>query len=123
RSPLPDGGAGRRGRISQVPEESGCAYALFSAPGRTDSPGLTTRSARPPLWPQRRLPRQGIFRGSMARLGHLLSTLRGRSCLRATHDALPPAGHSTGTGLVTRRIPLKGFGVASYITSPFLKLY
>ena len=42
RSPLPDMVAWRRPRISQVPEESLCAYALLFDPGRTGPSGLTT---------------------------------------------------------------------------------
>ena len=63
-------------RSSQVPEASSCTFALFFDPGRTDAPGPTTSSARPPLCPQRRRPRPLFFRGSIARLQHALSTLR-----------------------------------------------
>jgi hypothetical protein len=41
---------------------------------------------------------------------------------RPTQDSLPAVGQLCGAGLVTRRIPTKGFQVASYISSPFPKL-
>jgi hypothetical protein len=63
-------------RVSQVPGESWYAYALLFDPGRTDVTGHTSPSARPPLCPQRRLPRKSSFRGSITRLWHSLSTLR-----------------------------------------------
>ena len=63
-------------RFSQVPGESSCAYALLFDPGRTDSTGHTSVSARPPLCPRRRLPRRNS-RGSITRPWHSLSTLRG----------------------------------------------
>jgi hypothetical protein len=63
------------GRTSQVPEESSCVDALLSDPGRTDPSGLTTEPARPPLCPQRRLPRPNQSFGAPS---HGLST----RCLR-----------------------------------------
>jgi hypothetical protein len=74
--PIPEIMPMEAGRASQVPEESLCAYALLSDPGRTDSTGHTSVSARPPLCPRRRLPRRNS-RGSMTRPWHSLSTLRG----------------------------------------------
>src|SRR5438477_8227 len=76
-------------RISQVPGESSCAYALLSDPGRTDVSGPTTPPARPPLCPRRRLP-QLYFRGSITRPWHSLSTLRRvpRDTRRKTHFPL-----------------------------------
>jgi hypothetical protein len=41
RSPLPDEKRLETIRVSQVPEEALCAYALFFDPGGTDTPGLT----------------------------------------------------------------------------------
>jgi hypothetical protein len=37
------------GRVSQVPGEPCCAYALRSDPGRTDAPGPTVRRRGPRL--------------------------------------------------------------------------
>jgi hypothetical protein len=39
-----------------------------------------------------------------------------------TQDSLPAAGQALLGGLRTRRVPLKGFKAASYISSPFPKL-
>jgi len=107
---------------SQVPGESSCAYAVFFDPGRTDTSGHTTESARPPYWQRRRLPR--IYR---------LSRLNRTACALAVYASpwglLHPDARLAsrccplyGTGLVTRRIPTKGFRVASYISSSFPKL-
>ena len=41
---------------------------------------------------------------------------------RPTQDSLPAAGQALPDGLSTRKIPLKGFRVVSYISSPFPKL-
>src|SRR5207302_1714220 len=96
-------------RASQVLGESSCAFALLSDPGRTDSTGHTTKSARPPLCPQRTLPQLNQSFGAPS---HGLDTrcLRFVRCL-ATRDARL-ASHCWplyGTGLVARRILMKGF--------------
>jgi len=41
---------------------------------------------------------------------------------RPTQDSLPAAGQALPDGLSTRRIPMKGFRFASYISSSFPKL-
>ena len=41
---------------------------------------------------------------------------------RPTQDSLPAAGQALPDGLSTRKVPMKGFRVASYISSPFPKL-
>jgi hypothetical protein len=89
--PVPTTGKIRREtfRISQVPEESLCAYALLSDPGRTDSSGPTTQSTRPPLCPRRRLPQQIGFRGSITRPWHSLSTLRQVHCCTRRKTCFP----------------------------------
>ena len=76
-------------------------------------------------WPsvceQRRLPRK-VFRCSIAWLSDSLSTLRSADYSNPTQDSLPAAGQALPDGLSTRRIPMKGFRFASYISSPFPKL-
>ena len=75
-----------------------------------------------PLDPQvQRLPRKD-FRRSIARLSDSLSTLRRTGYPATTQDSLPAAGQALPDGLSTRRIPMKGFRFASYISSSFPKL-
>ena len=121
RSPLPGKYAGRLFRASQVPEESLCAYALLSDPGRTDSPGHTTLSARPPLCPRRRLPRLKFFRGSITRPLHSLSTLRQvpRDTRRKTRF---PLLATLRDGIGYPQDSIERLRVASYISSSLPKL-
>jgi hypothetical protein len=51
-------------------------------------------STRPPLKPERRLPQENYFRGSITRLQHSLSTLRRKGCPSTTQDSLPVAGQA-----------------------------
>ena len=75
-----------------------------------------------PLVSQRqRLPRK-VFRRSIAWLSDSLCTLRRTGYPRTTQHSLPVAGQALPDGLSTRRIPMKGFRSASYISSPFPKL-
>jgi hypothetical protein len=103
-------------RASQVPEESSCAYALLYDPGGTDRPGPTALSVLPPLCPRRRLPQQKV----LSRLNHTafaLAVYASRYPLPERHARLASRCWPLyGTGLVTRRTPTKGFGVASYIS-------
>ena len=62
------------------------------------------------------------FRRSIAWLSDSLSTLRSADYSNPTQDSLPVAGQALLDGLSTRKIPLKGFRVANYISSPFPKL-
>jgi hypothetical protein len=114
-SPVPTAGYDSHGDVQDFPGSWGtlCSYAVFSDPGRTDASGAWTSSARPPLCPQRRLPRYSIFRGSIARLQNSLCTLRAAGCPTNTQHSLPAAGQLCRAGLVTRRIPMKGFRVVS----------
>jgi hypothetical protein len=106
------------GRVSQVPGEPSCAYALLFDPGRTDAPGLTVRRRGP-----RNLENEGSH--DVCNFGapsHGLDT----RCLRFARWVAPP-GRKTrfplsarlyGTGLVTRRVRAKGFRDASYMVIP-----
>ena len=40
-----------------------------------------------------------------------------------TQDSLPVAGQALLDGLLTRKVPMKGFKVVVYISFPFPKLY
>ena len=60
---------------------------------RRDHPPKPCRvPVRPPPATQRRLPRADIFRGSIPRLWHWLSTLRPAGCPDRTQDSLPAVG-------------------------------
>ena len=39
-----------------------------------------------------------------------------------TQDSLPAAGQALLDGVLTRKVPMKGFKVVNYISSPFPKL-
>ena len=62
-----------------------------------------------PLFGRRRLPRLSAFRGSITRPAHSLSTLRRVDYSTTTQDSLPAAGQPYRAGVVTRRVPSKGF--------------
>ena len=109
-------------RASQVPGEPRCAYALFLDPGRTAASGHTTSAAWPPLVARRRLPRSDEFRGSIAGPGHALSTLRRLGYPKAAQDSLLGAWPASQAGLVTRRVPTKGFRFEWHCRLPGLDL-
>lgn len=108
-------------RTSQVPGEPPRALAEFFDPGRTDAPGPTTSSARPPLTSRRRLLASGNFGAESPGFG--------TRCLRFVPDLTVRDARLAsrcwplcGAGLVTRWVLTKGFRVASYISSSFPKL-
>ncbi len=85
-------------RISHVPGESRCVFALLSDPGGIDMSDHHNTPTRPPLCPQRRLP-QMYFRGSITQLQHWLSTLRRPGYPDTTQDSLPVAGQALPDGI------------------------
>ena len=121
-TPRPVFDSGGDDRASHVPGGSSCAYALLSDPGGTDfaRPVAASRCC-PRLCPRRGLPRR-VFRGSITRPLHSLSTLRSDGYPDATPDSLPSAGHALTDGVHTRWIPTKGLSSASYIASSFPEL-
>ena len=76
-------------------------------------------------WPlvceKQRLPRQ-VFRSSIAWLSEWLSTLRSAGYPNPTQDSLPVAGQALLDGIRTRKVPMIGFKVVRYISSPYPKL-
>ena len=62
------------------------------------------------------------FRRSIAWLSDLLSTLRGADYSSPTQDSLPVAGQALLDGILTRKVPMKGFKGVVYISFPFPKL-
>ena len=116
--PLEDG----NDRDSQVPGEPWCAHAVFSDPGRTTASCHNDAAARPPFAERRRLPARGNFGAQSHGLG--------TGCLRfapwvtrtGRKTRFRSLARLSRAGLVTRRVPTKGFRSNRYISSPFPKL-
>ena len=63
-----------------------------------------------------------VFRRSIAWLSDSLRTLRDANYSNTTQHSLPVAGQALLDGILTRKIPLKGFNGVVYISFPFPKL-
>jgi hypothetical protein len=99
-----------------------CPFAhVQSTPVGLPAPDHYGAATWPMMSERQRLPRL-VFRSSIAWLSDWLSTLRRPGYPDATQDSLPAAGQALPDGLSTRRIPMKGFRFASYISSSFPKL-
>ena len=99
-----------------------CPFAhVQSTPAGLLAPDHYGAAAWPLVIEQQRLPRK-VFRRSIAWLSDSLSTLRSAGYPATTQDSLPAAGQALPDGLSTRRVPMKGFRSASYISSSFPKL-
>ena len=75
---------------------------------------------------RRRLPRIVLLRGSITQPAHSLSTLRRAGRPNPTQDSLPAAGQLCRAGLVTCRVPAKGFLPMVYgptVQSSFPRLF
>ena len=109
-------------RISQVPGESQLSVCTWSpTPAGLLAPDHYSAAAWPLVCEKQRLPRM-VFRRSIAWLSDSLSTLRRVRYLPTTQDSLPVAGQALLDGLSTRKVPMKGFKAATYISFPFPKL-
>ena len=96
-------------------------HMFQSDAGRTAAPDHCGAAAWPLNAQLQRLPRS-VYRRSIAWLSDSLSTLRNADYSNTTQDSLPVAGQALLDGLSTRMVPLKGFRVVIYISSPFPKL-
>ena len=107
----------------KVPGESRLSVCTCSNPTPAGllAPDQYGAAAWPLVEQQQRLPRK-VFRRSIAWLSDSLSTLRSAGYPNPTQDSLPVAGQALPDGLSTRKIPLKGFRSASYISSSSPKL-
>jgi hypothetical protein len=76
-------------RTSQVPGGPHYVHALLSDPGRTSALGHYRASVLPSAIHTASAPAKTIFRGSITRPAHSLSTLRRMDCSTATQDSLP----------------------------------
>jgi hypothetical protein len=93
-----------------------------TTPAGRDASGACDALTRPPLCPRRRL-LHWVFRGSITRLQHTLSTLRSAGHPHATQDSLPTTRQALSDGIPTRRVTPKGFSESNQlITSSFPKL-
>ena len=101
----------KRREASHVPGEPGCAHALFSDPGRPSRPATDGVSVLPSATLTAWATANSRFRGSIARPMRSLSTLHGggRPSTRKTRFRL--AASLDRTGLGTRRVPMKSFGL------------
>ena len=81
-------------QASRVPGEPFCTHALLSDPGGTryDSPSLRRTSRGRHAQINYRLPLDSVFRGSITRPTHSLSTLRSAGHPDATQDSLLAGG-------------------------------
>jgi hypothetical protein len=99
--PVPIAGNGRRETIRVSQRFWGILVCLCPAlrPRRDQRIRPYDTSARPPSLRQRRLPTTRLFRGSITRPWHWLSTLRPRGYPRRTQDSLPAAGPALRDGI------------------------
>jgi hypothetical protein len=102
-------------RISYVPGEPDCALALLFDPGRTDASGLLRCGGAAPVMSTTKAPAK-----QLSRLNHTASALAAGTMRSMVGFAgrVAPTPRKTRfrllarlfrTGLVTRRVPLKGF--------------
>ena len=89
-----------------------------STPAGLRAPDHLGAAAWPPRRQRRRLPQGSFFRSSIAWLSDSLSTLRSAGYPDPTQDSLPAVGQTLLDGLSTRRVPMKGFRVASLHPHP-----
>ena len=100
-------------RISQVPGEPQLSVCTCSAtPAGLLAPDHTVQQRGP--WSSKgKGSHDCVFRRSIAWLPNSLSTPRRGRYLPTTKDSLPVAGQALLNGLSTRKVPMKGFKVAS----------
>jgi hypothetical protein len=99
-----------------------CPFAMFCDPGRPVRPRPVQDVRTAPASDTTKAPTSTPFRGSIAWPSSSLSTLRrmGHPTQRKTRFEV--LVRLSWTGLLTRKVPSKGFRVLSYISSPFPKL-
>src|SRR5262249_18308156 len=110
-------------RVSHVPGEPSCVCAWFSDPGGTGPSGLTKDRHGPRRGNTEGSPPRPPFRGSIARPRRSLSSLRSSDHSETTPDRFRPPATLYRVGLITHRVPSKGFqDVFRYIPSSFPRL-
>ena len=99
-----------------------CALALLSDPGRTAHQAIDECIGAAPASSTSEGSRDTVFRGSITRLRHWLSTLRRPGYPDTTQDSLPAAGQTLPDGLAYPQGSTERFQSVSYISSSFPKL-
>src|SRR5260370_32935454 len=99
-------------RVSQVPGEPWCTYAVFFDPGGTSVPGPYGTLTRPPDRPSPRLAAGKAPRGSLGRRWPALSTLPNGPPRPPTQAAFRPGAPAYLGGLVRRQVAAERFGEA-----------
>src|SRR5262245_7708319 len=92
-----------------------------STPAGLRTPDHYGGAAWPLVSEKQGLPR-GVFRRSIAWLSDSLSTLRSAGYPRPTQDSLPAVGQTLLDGLLTRRVPMRGFRVLATSHPPLPSL-
>ena len=119
---LQPGSHGGDDRISQVPGEPKVSVRhVQSTPAGLLAPDRYSAAARPLVSEKQRLPRK-VFRRSIAWLSDSLFSLRSAGYPRPTQDSLPAVCQTLLDGLVTRRVPMRGFRVLSTSHPPLPSL-
>ena len=85
------------------------------------APDHTVQTTWPLVIERQRLPRLGLSTLNSMAFGLAVYASQGRSP-DTTQDSLPVAGQALLDGVLTRKVPMKGFKVVNYISFPFPKL-
>ena len=89
--------------------------------GRTACTRPYSAAAWPLVIERQGLPRLGLSTLNSMAFGLAVYASQGR-LPDTTQDSLPVAGQALLDGVLTRKVPMKGFKVVNYISSPFPKL-
>ena len=110
-------------RISQVPGEPQSSVCTCSKPTPAGplAPDRYGVAAWPLVLKRQRLPRLGLSTLNSMAFGFAVYASQGRSP-DTTQNSLPAAGQALLDGVLTRKVPLKGFRFVNYISFPFPKL-
>ncbi len=98
-----------------------CAFALLSDPGRINAPDRYSAPTWPPLCPQRRLP-PCTFEAQSHSFGTHCLRFAGRVTPTPRKTRFRLRVRHYRTGLITRKVPPKGFKLTSCSSSSFPKL-
>ncbi len=96
-----------------------CPFAMFCDPGRPVRPRPVQDGRAAPASDTTKAPTSTPFRGSIAWPSSSLSTLRRVDHPTQRKTRFQVLVRLSWTGLLTRKVPSKGFRVVSYISFPF----
>ena len=112
-------------RQQDLPSSWGTSSSVCHVPNRRRQDCLhqtITVQQRGPWSSKGRGSHDWVFRRSIAWLSDSLSTLRRAGYPTTTQDSLPVAGQALLDGILTRKVPMKGFKVEITSSSSFPKL-